>query len=102
MKSLYSERIAAFCAANGVLIPSGFHRHPASRYAIIQLNCEPLKLVARTWFNMADVIYYIEHLAAPDCSPDEVGTAVRILDFKEGVELRYTGGKRLERGDSFI
>ena len=84
--------IRRYCKANGISIPIGFKRGSASRYAIIQLTTPP-KLVARTWFSQADVVYYLEHLA------DD--TPLRILDFKEQDELCYEGGKRLKRVGKF-
>jgi len=89
----YSDRIEAYCNANGVVIPAGFHRHPASQYAAIDVGAQPPRLVAKTWFKQADVIYYLERLAA--------GRTMRILDFKDGRVLEYRDG-RLQHGESFL
>lgn len=92
MPERYSDRIRGYCEVNGIDVPIGFQRSGANRYAIIDLSGSP-KLIARTWFNQADVIYYIEHLAGDGPR--------RILDFKDGVKLLYTGGARLRRGERF-
>ena len=49
---------------------------------------------------MADVIYYIEHFMLPELG-DALSQSIRILDFKDGEELAYTGGKRLDRVATF-
>ncbi|QNN20977.1 hypothetical protein HED60_01380 [Planctomycetales bacterium ZRK34] len=88
----FKSIIRRYCETNGISIPIGFKRGSASRYAIIQLSTPP-KLVARTWFAQADVIYYIQHVA------DE--TPLRILDFKGKDELSFDGGNRLKRVGKF-
>ena len=93
MAEKYQDRIKAYCAANSIDIPSGFNRHPASRYAAIDLEAIPPKLIARTWFKQEDVVYYLKNLAA--------GKTMRVLDFKEGEELLFEGGERLTRGAPF-
>ena len=93
MATPYAERIQAYCKSAGVDIPAGFHRHPASRYAVIDLDAMPPKLVARTWFKQEDVVYYLTHLAR--------GKHVRILDFKEGLTLACENGKTLTPGVPF-
>jgi hypothetical protein len=60
MEERYVDRIRRYCEANGIAIPIGF-RDAAQRYAVIDLSGPP-KLIARTWFNQADVVYYIERL----------------------------------------
>lgn len=88
MPERISTKIRRYCELNGVIIPPGFDRHPASRYVIIE-RTEPPKLVARTWFNQADVIYYLEYVA------DDVPR--QILDFAECDELQYDRRKSLKR-----
>ena len=83
----YSRAIEEYCSSQGISIPAGFHRHPASRYAVV-LAGEPPQLVATTWFKQEDVIYYLKH------SDRSVSM---ILDFKERVELQFNGS-RLKRG----
>jgi hypothetical protein len=92
MAERYSEKIRRYCETNGISIPIGFDRHPASRYAIVELT-NPAKLVARTWFNQSDVIYYLK--GRTDTSP------LRILDFKECHELAHEGGSTLKRLGGF-
>ncbi|MBI1335979.1 MAG: hypothetical protein GC164_03345 [Phycisphaera sp.] len=57
-----SDRVRRFCERNGITIPVRFNRHPASRYVIVEQS-NPPRLIARSWFNQADVIYYLERLA---------------------------------------
>lgn len=92
MAERLSTIVRRYCEANGIMIPVGFDRHSTNRYVII-LQSIPPKLVARTWFNQADVIYYLEHMA--DDTPR------LILDFKEQEELSFDGGKRLKRVRKF-
>lgn len=81
MPKRYSERIRQHCEQCGITIPVGFDRHPAGRYAIIEFG-HPSRLVARTWFKIADLIYYLDR--APDVSR-------LILDFKHEVVLERDG-----------
>jgi hypothetical protein len=87
MAQRISSKVRGYCEVHGIVIPVGFDRHPASRYVIIE-QTDPPRLVARTWFNQADVLYYLEHLA--DDTPR------RIFDFQEGDELAIESG-RLKR-----
>lgn len=93
MAEKFTDRIKAYCENEGVEIPSGFYRHPASRYAVVDLDTTPFKLVAKTWFKQQDVVYYLESLAA--------GKTVRILDFKERQLLVLENGKRLKAAATF-
>ena len=92
MAERYKDRIEAFCKENGIAIPPGFYRHSASRYAAIDLESSPPKLVAKTWFNQEDVVYHLVNLSQ--------GTRMRILDFQDRRELLFDGS-RLSRGDEF-
>jgi hypothetical protein len=83
---MYTDRIRDFCVANGVVVPIGFGRNPAHRYAVIELT-DPPKLVARTWFKQEDVAYYCEQAGA--------GVPRRILDFQALRELEFHGHKGL-------
>ncbi len=89
MAQRYTDRIKAYCSSKGIEIPSGFLRHPASQYAAIDMGSHPPRLVARTWFNQEDIIYYLEHLAGE--------RRLQIIDFKAGQFLDYREG-RLQRG----
>ena len=93
MAEKYTDRIKDYCESSGYDIPSGFYRHPASRYAVIDMEAQPPKLVAKTWFNQEDVIYYLQNFSA--------GKEVRVLDFKERQELVREDGKTLKRGPAF-
>jgi hypothetical protein len=92
--------IEAYCNRNGVVIPPGFGRNAPSRYVVIRRDSNSPKLVAKTWFNQADVVYYATNTLVPELGPnfDEV---VEILDFKEGQILRHKGGGKLVGRGSF-
>jgi hypothetical protein len=93
MAERYTDRIKLYCDENGIEIPPGFFRHPASRYVAVDVGCEPPRLVATTWFKQDDVVYYATRLATD--------RRLKFLDFKERRELRLAGGRNFERGDSF-
>ena len=92
MPGRYTQLIETYCGALGIAIPAGFYRHTASRYAVVDLECEPPKLVARTWFKQEDVAYYIQQFAP--------ARQVRILDFKEQQVLEYDKDVGLRRGSA--
>jgi hypothetical protein len=85
MAERYSDRIRQYCERHGIAVPAAFDRHPASRYAIIELS-QPPRLVARTWFKVEDLIYYLDRQA-------EVPR--RIVDFKRAVVLEREGKARM-------
>jgi hypothetical protein len=93
MAERYSERIREYCKLAGIDVPAGFDRHSAHRYAVIDLDANPPKLVARTWFRQEDVAYYVANLAA--------GRRLRVLDFKEREELLPGPNGALHRGGRF-
>ena len=93
MAEKYTDRIKAYCEEHGVEIPPGFFRHPASRYVAIHTDPAQPRLVARTWFNQEDLVYYLSHFGQ--------GKEHRLLDFKDRQELHFAGGNRLSRGDAF-
>lgn len=99
MASKFDSLIRKYCAVNGIQIPVGFGRNTPSRYAIVLLDVPP-KLVATTWFKLADVSYFINGLAKAGSSSDTV-QALRILDFKEFNELVHLGKERFSKGSSF-
>jgi hypothetical protein len=72
-----------------------------SRYVIIRTHLSPPKLIAKTWFKRADVVYYIEHFLAPELG-EALPQSIRILDFQEGEELAYRGGQRPAGVSSFF
>ena len=100
MPTKYERIIGDYCARHGVEVPSGFARLTPSRYAIIRTHLMPPKLIAKTWFKTADVIYFIEQFLQPELG-DALAQSVRILDFQEGEELVYVGDKRLDRIATF-
>jgi hypothetical protein len=100
MAAKYKRLIEDYCTKQGISVPPGFARNTPSRYAIIRTHLSPPKLIATTWFKTADVIYYIEHFLQPELG-DAVAQSIRILDFQEGEELGYTGGKQLGKVDTF-
>lgn len=81
MPERYTDRIKAYCESQGIAIPSGFFRHPASRYAAIDVSTDPPRLVAKTWFTLEDVLYYLEHLAGE--------RKLKVMDFQSGQLLEY-------------
>jgi hypothetical protein len=85
MAERYSDRIRQYCERHEIAVPAAFARHPASRYAIIELT-EPPKRVARTWFKIEDLIYYL------DPQPE---VRRRIVDFKRGVVLERDGQSKV-------
>lgn len=93
MPEKYTERVKAYCEATGIEIPAGFYLHAASRYVAIDVGGTPPKLIAKTWFNQEDVVYYLKNLA--------LGKKIRVLDFKERQELSFQNGERLARGTEF-
>jgi hypothetical protein len=100
MASKYQQLIESYCAQNGVAVPPGFGHTTPSRYAIIRIHLTPPKLIARTWFKTADVLYYIEHFLQPELG-EALTHSIRILDFQEGQELAYSGEKRLAKIGTF-
>ncbi|MGE0388192.1 MAG: hypothetical protein AB7Q97_26000 [Gammaproteobacteria bacterium] len=89
MATRYKERIETYCTQRGIAIPPGFRRHPASRYAAIDMGAQPPRLIATTWFKIEDLAYYVLHSGA--------GRTLKLLDFKDDIELRMDAGGRLER-----
>ena len=83
------EKIETYCNLKGIEIPPGFIRHTPSRYAIIKIEDGGWKLTAKTWFNVSDVINYLNN----HCE----GVEYRVLDFKEEAELKRRGEKQLEK-----
>ena len=100
MAAKYKKLISDYCTANGIAVPPGFGRNTASRYAIIRTHTTPAKLVATTWFKVADVLYYIQHQLAPELG-DALSTAIQILDFQTAEVLAYNGSQQLNRIGTF-
>jgi hypothetical protein len=89
----YKKAIQAYCETAGVEVPIGFERHSAARYAAIDLDSDPPKLVAATWSSMQDAVHYIVNLAA--------GRRTRMLDFQKRRELTFNGKDSLVPGEPF-
>ena len=100
MPRKYERLIGDYCAREGIAVPPGFARLTPSRYVIIRTHVSPSKIIAKTWFKTADVLYYIEHFLIPELG-EALPQSIRILDFQEGEELTYRGGQRLDRVSSF-
>lgn len=86
--STLKRSIENYCSENSINIPAGFNRGSASRYVVIKKNENGWKLVARTYFNVSDMINYIENYCK--------GIEYRIFDFKEMTELKRRGEKQVE------
>ena len=83
------QKVESFCNSRGISIPSGFKRHSPSRYAVIKNLNGSWQLTAKTWFNVSDVINYLDNYCE--------GVNYKILDFKEEAELKRRGEKQLEK-----
>ena len=56
-----TKKIERFCEAEDITIPSGFYRHSPSRYVVIVNTGSNWKLIAKTWFSVQDLVYYIDN-----------------------------------------
>ncbi|RZI74932.1 MAG: hypothetical protein EOP80_09725 [Variovorax sp.] len=86
----YKSSIEKYCSEMGIEIPVGFERHPAGRFAAIDLDQAPPRLVAITWSKEAEAISYLQTLD-PACR-------MRVLDFKDRCEMTFVGKTSLHRG----
>jgi hypothetical protein len=100
MAAKYKKLITDYCEANGITVPPGFARNTPSRYAIIRTHQTPPKLIATTWFAVADVVYYIQHHLAAELG-DGLSVSIQILDFETAEILAYNGSKQLNRIGTF-
>jgi len=100
MPTKYERLIGDYCVRHSIAVPPGFARLTPSRYVIIRTHLTPPKLIAKTWFKTADVLYYIEHFLLPELG-DGLSQSIRVLDFQDGEELSFCGGKRLNRVGTF-
>ena len=62
MRQRYKRSIEAVCERQGIVVPAGFHRLAASRYAAVNLASDPPTLVAKTWLNKESLIYFLQNL----------------------------------------
>ena len=88
----YKASIEKYCGEMGVDIPIGFERHAAGRFAAIDLDHTPPRLVATTWSKEAEVVSYLQTL--------DPAHRMRILDFKDCCEMTFSGKTSLYRGRS--
>ncbi len=86
--STIKSKLEAFCQINSIEIPNGFYRGSPSKYAVVRKSESGWALTARTWFNVSDLIFYLDTY----CTEVEY----RIFDFAEGVELKRRGKKQVE------
>lgn len=99
MASKFEGLIRKYCSANEFTIPVGFGRNPSSRYAVVLLESPP-RLVASTWFKSSDLAYFLDGQAQGKQSTEDT-SGVRVLDFKDLVELSYLGKGRFAKGAPF-
>jgi len=88
MAGKYSELIENHCNESAIEIPAGFYRHSASHIAVIRLDLEKPKLVAKTFFKKTDLNYYLKRLVVENT---EIGQIAKVIDFKNNKE--YSVGK---------
>ena len=88
MAGKYSELIESYCRESAIEIPAGFYRHSASHIAVIRLDLENPKLVAKTFFKKADLNYYLKNLVLESTEIDQIA---KVIDFKNSKE--YSVGK---------
>jgi hypothetical protein len=88
------QTIIEYCNSHGIVIPAGFARHSASRYAIVRTDLNPPKLMALTWFKQVDVIYYLEHVLLAEIS-NEAQFQIQILDFHSSKRYLFVPSKGL-------
>jgi len=80
VKGKYTELIVNYCNTHSILIPEGFYRGTASHIAIIRLDKPQPKLVAKTFFKMVDVKYYLNTC---EVESDEVDSIAKVINFKD-------------------
>jgi hypothetical protein len=97
----YNPLILSYCRANGIEVPLPFERHPASRFAVVRLDCSPPKLSAKTFFKKEDLHYYIRSNMKELGLTDGTALPLRILDFADHVYLTVDPDGRTRPGLSF-
>ena len=83
------SRIEAYCQRNDISIPTGFYRRSPSKFVVIRKTESGWALTARTWFNVADLLHYLDTY----CSNVEY----RFFNFAENTELKRRGSKQVEQ-----
>jgi hypothetical protein len=94
----YTPLILAYCARHGIEVPPPFGRHPANRYAVVRLDTKPPRLSARTFFKKEDLHYYLRSKTTELGVTDATMLSVRVLDFKDAVELDVEADGRTRPG----
>lgn len=89
----YKASIENYCRKMGIDIPIGFERHAAGRFAVIDLDQTPPRLVATTWSKEVEAVSYLQTL--------NPAHPIKILDFKDCYEMTFNGKTSLHRGTPF-
>ena len=90
MKGKYSKHILEYCEKEDVLVPPGFLRHSASHLAVIRLDGEKPKLVAKTFFKREDLMYYISSNLVGLVQDSDGNLPATIIDFKENKNYKVS------------
>ena len=88
MPTTLTQKIQEFCTSHDIQIPPGFKRHAPSRYAVIVINDDARKLIAKTWFTVEDLVYYVEH--------NLKDREHRVFDFEQMNEIRIKDSRSTE------
>ena len=97
--SSYKKLIEEYCKQHEVLIPAGFYRLSACQFAIIRLDKSPSKLIALTWFKKTDLLYFLKNqLQSEFEDPENMNSAIKIIDFKSKTLFNYIDGKLITIG----
>ena len=95
MKGKYSKIILDYCESEGIYVPPGFKRHPASHFAVVRTDGEQPKLVARTFFKKEDLNYYISSILSELVPNSEGELPAKVIDLKEGTHFKMAGNGTL-------
>ncbi|RYE50278.1 MAG: hypothetical protein EOP21_04170 [Hyphomicrobiales bacterium] len=85
----YKTSIEKYCSEMGIDVPIGFERRAAGRFAAIDLDKSPPRLIAITWSKEAEVVSYLQTLESAD--------RITILDFKDCCQMTFSGKTSLHR-----
>jgi len=88
MATKYTELVEQYCEVNSIEIPAGFYRHNASHLVVIRYDLDQPKLVAKTFFKITDLNYYLEKVEIENTQIEEIA---KVLDLKNDKE--YVVGK---------
>ena len=101
MVERYSARVLRFCERNKIVVPAGFHRHPASRWVVVRTDESPPKLSATCYFRKEDLHGYLRSKCEEYGLESGEKLPVRVLDFKDAVELKVSAQCRTKPGQPF-